>query len=189
MLQSAFQLVALRRLPWSRFHYARWQAWLAIALIATLMGFDPGLRVELFGTQSVPAPAWGVAMAYSWVCSLASVWIGVGFLRWWMQRGGRWDGQGDLFNLLVAAELVMNMLLSGWAAASMPMAWTVPMALYALWVICNALSGAIPQASRAYSLGGLLLATMLQLCACVLVWAVTKMLLSVPGLVVLPGLT
>lgn len=180
MLQSALQLVALRRLSWSCFQFPRWQAWLMVAFLATLAGLNPDMRVELFGTQDVTVLAWGVVMAYTWTVSLLTALIGIGFLEWWMQRGGRWDQQGELFNLLVAARLVMDLLLfCGWAAEIPPLGM-LPVQLYALWVLCHALSGVIPKASRAYCLGGLLLAEILQLSVGFRLWGLTKIAVSVP---------
>ncbi|MDO4905952.1 MAG: hypothetical protein Q4A16_10505 [Lautropia sp.] len=36
--------------------------------------------------------------------------IGVGVVRWWARRGSRWDGEGDIFNLLAAAWFVPDTL-------------------------------------------------------------------------------
>ncbi len=44
----------------------------------------------------------------------------VGINTWWLKRGGRWDGQGDLFNLLVASWLVANMLGAGLVTLGIP---------------------------------------------------------------------
>ena len=154
MLSSAFHLFSLRELPWSRFHFPRWQALLGLALIAVLAGFDPVLRAAFPGMAHMPALSFGMAVASSALCILVCTSIIVGFLRWWMQRGGRWDGQGDLFNLFVASGLVANILSAGLIAVGMPILTMLPLWLYAFWVSGNALSGAIPKASLAYSIGG-----------------------------------
>lgn len=97
----------------------------------------------------------GIMLASS-ALTLVIVWpTFLAFLRWWMKRGGRWDGRGDMFNLLVASTLVVNILCMGLFAIGMPVVLAVVPWLYSIWVTGNALSGAIPKASLAYSIGGL----------------------------------
>jgi hypothetical protein len=154
MLRSAFNLFFLRGLSWSSFNFPRWQALLAITLIGILVGFYPDLT-------GMPAKSFGITVPFSLLLVLVYFSISVGFLRWWMQRGGRWDGQGDMFNLVVAAGLVVNMLYMGLDAVGMPALLLLLLALYSIWVGGNALSAAIPKASLAYSIGGCVISSIL----------------------------
>lgn len=72
-----------------------------------------------------------------------------------MKRGGRWDGQGDLFNLVAASWLVADLLGIGLTAMGAPQLLTLLLWLYSVWVGANALSSAIPKASLGYSIGGI----------------------------------
>ncbi len=155
MLRSALNLFFLRELPWSSFSFPRWQTLLALALVGVAMGFAPSMRALLPDIAGMPALSLGIAVASSVLLTLICTPVIVGFLRWWMQRGGRWDGQGDMFNLLVASELMANILSAGLTLAGMPVLWMLPLLLYFAWVGGNALSGAIPKASLAYSTAGL----------------------------------
>lgn len=154
MLNSAFQLFTLRQLPWSRFNFPRWQALSGLALSGVLGGFDPSLRAEFPDRADMPSMSLGIAVAFSVLYTLVCTPIIVGFLRWWMQRDGRWDGQGEMFNLLVTSWLVAGMPLTGLIAVGIPTLLVLPLWLYSIWVGANALSGAIPKASLSYSMAG-----------------------------------
>lgn len=153
MLSSALSLFLLRGLPFARFAFPRWHSVLAITLIGLLTGLGP----TLFKEPGAPAlPLWaviGVSTLSEWVSFL----IGLGILHWWMKRGGRWDGRGDLFNLVAASWLIADTLVSGLVALGLPALLTLPLWLYSVWIGAVALSGGIPRASRGYSVGGIII--------------------------------
>lgn len=149
MIKSTLNLFILRELPWSDFNFPRWQAWAVIVAIGLLVGLDPAMRVDM------PMPLW-TAVLFGVLMLVASFPVLVIFLKWWMKRGGRWDGHGNLFNLIAASWLVADILGAGLVAFGVPMLLTLPLWLYSVWVSANALSGAIPKASLGYSIGGIL---------------------------------
>ena len=146
----AIKLFTLRERPWSDFNFPRWQAWAVIVAIGLLAGLDPAMRVNM------PMPLW-TAVLFGVLMLVASFPVLVICLKWWMKRGGRWNGDGNLFNLIAASSLVADILGSGLVALGVPMLLTLPLWLYSVWVNANALSGAIPNASLGYSIGGILL--------------------------------
>jgi len=148
--KTAFNLFVLRELPWSAFDFPRWQSVLLITVIGLLMGLDPFMQV------SMPAPL-VVLLLFGMMIAWTGLMPVVAFLKWWMRRGTRWDGQGNLFNLVVASCSVANILGAGLLAVGVPMLLTLPLWLYSIWVIANALNGAIPKASLRYSIGGIVL--------------------------------
>lgn len=151
MLSSALSLFLLRELPFDRFAFPRWQSVLAITMIGILAGLDPGLTA---GTSEMPGlPLW-LAIPFSVLIVWAAFLVILAVLKWWMKRGGRWDGQGDLFNLLAASWLVADALGTGVTALGAPPLLTLPLWLYSVWVGANALSGAIPKVSLGYAIGG-----------------------------------
>jgi len=154
MIPLSLTLFLLRRQPFERFAYPRWQAVLGLTLIGLLVGLDPQFRLD---TPEVPAaPLWlalGLGVGLVWLTAL----VLVAFLRWWMQRGQRWDGQGKLLHLLVAAWLITSVLGAGLVALGVPHLLVLPLYLYSIWVGGNALSGAIPKASLGYSIAGILI--------------------------------
>jgi len=157
ILSPAISLFILRELPFARFDFQRWQSLLAISLIGVLIGLDPSLRAVPPDMPDVPVPplwlAIGVGLVAVWVSFLLILLV----LRWWLKRAERWDGQGDLFDLLAASWLVASVLGAVAVAAGVPPLLTLPLYLYAIWVGANALSGAIPKASLGYCIAGILI--------------------------------
>ena len=101
MVNSAFQLFLLRRQPFLQFNFPRGKSVPTISLICALGVRHPNLRAA---PPDVPIlPLW-----FAVATSLVMVWLTflviVAVLRWWMMHGGRWDGQGDLFNFVAAAS-------------------------------------------------------------------------------------
>lgn len=133
----AFSLFLLRELPFSRFDFPRWQSVLAISLIGLLVGLDPSLRTV--PPEAPVPPLWlalGLGLATTWAAFL----IIVAVLRWWMKRGQRWDGKGNLFNLVAASWLVADVLGAGLTVLGVPGVLTLPLWLYSVWVGVNGLS-------------------------------------------------
>lgn len=156
MLNSALYLFILRERPFSHFNFPRWQAFLAISLIGVLAGLDPALRAPPAGVLApVPGGALWTAVLVGTFLTWGGFLISCAVLHWWMRRGGRWDGQGDLFNLVAASWLVPDVLGTGLVALGVPSLLTLPLWLFSIWVAANALSGAIPRASLGYCIGGI----------------------------------
>lgn len=154
MISSALSLFLLRELPFTHFDFPRWQSVLAITLIGVLVGLDPALRA---GMPELPGPPLWLAIPMMVLVAWASFLVILAVLKWWMKRGQRWDGQGNLFNLVAASWLVADVLGAGLTALGVPALLTLPLWLYSVWVGGNALSGAIPKASLGYSIGGILI--------------------------------
>lgn len=153
MMSAALSLFMLRKLPFSRFKFAGWQTVLAITLIGVLAGLDPNLRyAEGFADLSL----WiSIAMTVFGVWAFFLVTCAV--LRWWLKRGGRWDGQGNLLNLLAAASLVTDVLGASFTLLGIPMLLSLPLWLYSVWIAGKALSCCIPRASLGYCIGGIVI--------------------------------
>jgi len=151
VLATAFPLFILKQRTFACFTFPRWQSVLAITFIGVLMGLDPAARAGIPGMS----PPMAILMA------VLTIWVTlpviVGINKWWLRRGGRWDGQGDLFNLLAASWLVVNMLGAGLVTLGMPPLFTLPLWLYSIWISANTLSGAIPKVSRGYAIQGIVL--------------------------------
>lgn len=175
MIPSAFSLFILRRLPFEQFTFSRWSSVAAITWIGLLVALDPAMH-------STPPEAPAIPKWLTIALAVLSVWaaflIIVAMLRWWMKRGGRWDGQGDLFNLVAASWLVADTLGAGLSALGVPSMWTLPLWLYSVWVGANALSGAIPQASLRYSIAGILIGLIPAMVVSGVVFASAGMLMS-----------
>lgn len=180
MITPAFSLFLLRELPFARFDFPRWQAVLAVTLIGILAGLDPGLRA---GTPEMPGmPVW-LSIPFMVLSVWAAFLVIVAVLRWWLKRGQRWDGQGDLFNLVAASWLVADVLGAGLTALGVPYLLTLPLWLYSVWVGGNALSGAIPKASLGYSIGGILIGLIPAMLVSFVLFAVLGVVMAMLGLV------
>lgn len=155
MVGAALQLFFLRQLSFSHFDFPRWQAVLEITALGILAGFDPGLRAPPAEIPSLP-------IGFIIPANLLGVWaaflIFLGILRPWLRRGGRWDGHGDLFNLVATSWLVADLLVIGLTNLDVPMPFVLPLWLYSFWVSGHALASAIPGASLRYCVAGILLA-------------------------------
>lgn len=183
MLQSAFSLFLLRELPFSRFDFPRWQSVLAVTLIGVLIGLDPKLWPE----SDMPAvPLW-LTLALTIVTTWVGFLIILAVLRGWMKRGQRWDGQGNLFNLVAASWLVPDALGAGLAAVGVPGLLTLPLWLYSVWVGANALSGAIPKASLGYSIAGIVIGLIPAILASAVVFGLFGIALAMLGFAPPPG--
>lgn len=183
MFQTAFPLFRLRELPFSRFDFPRWQSLLAIWLIGLLIGLDPSLRAA---PPDMPAPPLWLAVIMGLLTTWMALVIIVTVLRWWMKRGGRWDGQGDLLNLVAASWLVADTLGAGLVALGVPSLFTLPLWLYSVWVGANALAGAIPKAGLGYSIGGIVVSFIPAMLAAMVAFAVLSIVLAMLGVVAPP---
>ncbi len=183
MLSPALSLFLLRELPFPHFDFPRWQAVLAVTLIGVLAGLDPALRAE---TPEMPGlPLW-LAIPFMALTVWAAFLIILAMLKWWMKRDGRWDGQGDLFNLVAASWLVADTLGTGLTALGLPGLLTLPLWVYSVWVGGNALSGAIPKASLGYSIGGIVLSLVPAMLVTGLLFAVLGIVLAMLGVATPP---
>lgn len=183
LLSVAIELFFLRRPLFDRFAIRRWQSALAITLIGLLAGLDPNTRSA---QSDMPAmPLWlviPVAVVSIWAAFL----VIVGVLRWWMKRDARWNGQGDLFNLVAASWLVANVFGVGMVALGVPPLLTLPLWLYSVWVGGNALSGAIPRASLGYSIGGIAIGLIPAMLASGIVFALGGIVMAALGVAPAP---
>lgn len=183
MLSLGFSIFILRRSPFSHFDFPRWQSVLIISLIGLLIGLDPSFRAA---PPDMPVPPLWLAVSMGVVTTWVAFLIIVGVLRCWMKRGDRWDGQGDLFNLVAASWLVADTLGAGLTALGIPPLFTLPLWLYSVWVGANALSGAIPKASLGYSIGGIVIGLILAMLAAGVLFAALGIVLAMLGVVPRP---
>lgn len=161
IVSSAFLAFIQCEQPISNFSFPRWQSVLAITLLGVLTGLDPRMTAPQPGVPETavmsPALAIGFAVVLIWVCLP----IGVGVVRWWVKRGGRWDGQGDLFNLIAAACLLPDALAAVLVMLGVPAVLSMVVWLYSVWVAAHALNSAIPRVSLGYAVAGVLLSVVL----------------------------
>lgn len=123
-----------------------WQSILVVTLIGICQGLVPA-------DQPVPLPvrlAVGLAMVWTAFPLMTCL------LKRWLKRGGRWSGQGRLFNLLAAAS-VIDIGGGVLAVLGVPVLLTLPLALYSIWIAGEAIQGAIPNASLGYAIAGIVL--------------------------------
>lgn len=146
------KIALLQKVNFSHADFPRWQMVLAISLIGMLVGLDPNAHAAT--PRLSAAPLWASVLT-GWVVTWIGFFVIVGVLHWWMKRGGRWDGRGDLLNLVAASWLVANTLGAGLSALGAPALFTLPLWLYSVWVGAHALSCAIPKASIGYSIFGI----------------------------------
>lgn len=157
ILSSGLSALALRDQPFSHFAFPRWQSVAAITLLGVLIGLDPQMTAPQPGLPPDAVMSLGMAIAVSVVMIWACFLIGYGVMRWWVRRGGRWDGEGDLFNLVAASWFVPDALAAVLTILGVPMLMVSVLWLYSIWVAGNALEGAIPKVSLGYAIGGIVI--------------------------------
>lgn len=147
MLKIILDLVRLNSHPLADFEWPFWQSAVLLLIIAVVTGFDP-VTAAMFSS-----PVWAIVMSIAMMA--ISFPVLVAFMRWWLKRDGRWNGQGALFNLVVAASAI-DVLGAGLTALGVPPLFTLPIFLYSIWIGANALAGACNVSLR-YALGGVVL--------------------------------
>ncbi|GIZ54128.1 hypothetical protein [Noviherbaspirillum aridicola] len=152
MLMPALRLFALRGISFDEYRFPRWQSAVAILVLGIVIGLDPSLRTPRPGVLPMP---FAVALAYGVVSTAAGFLIVVTVLKWWLRRGQRWDGNGDLVNLSAASWLVPDLLIAGLTTMGVPGLLTLPLWLYSAWVGANAIAGAIPRVTLGYAIAGI----------------------------------
>ena len=159
MISAALSLFLLRDLPLSAFEVPRRQTVGVLVVLGVLVGMSLASL-----TQDDGMPLMTIPQALLVGLGLNALLYGLvhGVLRWWLMRDGRWDGSGPLFNLLLAAGLVPNVLSALLESLELPAGIAQPLglvlAVYGLWVVTRAIACAIPDAPPRYSLAGVALA-------------------------------
>ncbi len=160
MISAALSLFLLRDLPLSAFEVPRRQTVGVLVVLGVLVGMSLASL-----TQDDGMPLMTIPQALLVGLGLNALLYGLvhGVLRWWLMRDGRWDGRGPLFNLLLAAGLVPNVLSALLESLELPAGIAQPLglvlAVYGLWVVTRAIACAIPDAPPRYSLAGVALAS------------------------------
>lgn len=141
IIKLAFGLARLKGYAITDYHFPFWQSALLLTVIGLSSGLDPSLGVAM--PWSFPA---ALALWWSWAAVLYLL------MRWWLKRGGRWNGEGPLFNLLVAA-CGINIVWGILAYLGLPPLLFLPLFLYTFWVMGNALEQATG-VSLGYAIAG-----------------------------------
>lgn len=169
LIKLAFDLARLKGRPIVDYHFAFWQS----ALLLTFIGLSAGLDHSM----GVPMP-WsflaGLALWWSWFAVLLPL------MRWWLKRGGRWNGEGPLFNLLVAA-CGIDILWGVLVYVGLPPMVLLPLWLYSFWVMGNALEHATG-VGLGYAIGGQVLILMIYILLLSLLIGLTVAGLTLAGL-------
>lgn len=146
MLKDIFDLLLLRGKPIAQYSYPLWKTGLLLTLIGAAQGLDPQM-----GAPNMPkGMVAGISMV--WAVYPVVTW----FLYWWLERGERWNGEGNLFALVVLASAI-DILYPLGSQLGLPIV-SIALFVYSLVVIVFALSKGVG-VSRGYALAGVLLAT------------------------------
>ena len=154
MISASLSLFLLRDLPLSAYDVPRWQTVGVLAVLGVLVGMSLASL-----TQDDGMPLMTIPQALLVGLGLNALLYGLvhGVLRWWLMRDGRWDGRGPLFNLLLAAGLVPNVLSALLESLELPAGIAQPLGL--VLAVTRAIACAIPDAPPRYSLAGVALAS------------------------------
>jgi hypothetical protein len=156
IIKPAIFLFLLTPQKLTLFNFPRWQSLLVLGLCGLQ---EAGTADEILWFRYL-------LVVVSW-CSFALM---ISFFKWWLRRGSRWDGQGPLFNLLVASWLVGDSLDCLLTYLDVPWEWIIPLNLYSVLVSCKAIAGVIPQATLRYIVTGCLLSVLVAILPIVLLY-------------------
>lgn len=146
MLKAIFDLLLLRGQPIAHYNYPLWQTGLLLTLLGVAQGLDPqmGASGRLAGIVAGIVMVWAIYPVVTW------------FLYWWLERGNRWNGEGNLFALIVLASAI-DLLSPLGRVLGLPVL-SIVLFIASLIVIVIAISRGLG-VSRGYALAGVLLAT------------------------------
>lgn len=135
----------LREVSASDFSYPVAAACVLLAAQGVITGLDP----QMGGVPLLNRMIFGL------VTTAAVFAIITFFMRWWLKRGQRWNGDGPLFRLIVAASAI-DLFTGGLTALGVPGLFILPLFLYSIWVAAQAMGSAFGVSLR-YSIAGILL--------------------------------
>jgi len=165
MLRAAWRAFVLKPLPMQGYDYSPVYSVLAVSLTAFLSAVnETQAGLEAAAQRGVPAAALAEhasLLPYFTATELAASW-GATLMIWlvmygWLRVGGRWNGEGSLFNLIAASSIVIEVIAIALTALGLPAKVVLVLLLYSVWVLANAVAGAMPQVARKYALVGALL--------------------------------
>jgi len=162
MFSAALDLFLLCKLPFAQFTFSRTLSALAITILSCLFMFTPSMQKHMTDPKMGAQVVVVLLIVSGWIDFIVQLVI----TKWWMKRGHRWDGQGDLFNLILASELLasclsrpLSIMIEQQSEAYSPLLFfVVSLFFYSVVVKANALSGAIPKATLSYSFAGVVIA-------------------------------
>lgn len=155
LITASVKLAMLRELSFDNYAFPRWQSVAGIMLVAVLSGL--GQNPEAAAQAHITLPPQWFTVIMGLLITWALILPAVSVLGWWMKRDGRWDGQGDMFNLLASSWFLINLVSAVANLVGAPAFIGTALLLYSLWVSGNALSGAIPKSTLSYSISGLII--------------------------------
>ncbi|WP_417581487.1 hypothetical protein [Nitrincola sp.] len=126
----ALDLARLRGHPIKDYTFPFWQAVILLTFIGISYGLDPSIGIPL-----IYAIILGVLIYWSWY------WVCNFVISWWLKRSKLWDGRGALSRVIIASWGI-DILLPFLGLMGIPGLLLIPLWLYTLWVMVNAISHA-----------------------------------------------
>lgn len=155
LITASVKLAMLRELSFDNYAFPRWQSVAGIMLVAVLSGL--GQNPEAAAQAHITLPPQWFTVTMGLLITWALILPAVAVLGWWMKRDERWDGKGDMFNLLASSWFLINLVSAVANLVGAPAFIGTALLLYSLWVTGNALSSAIPKSTLSYSISGLII--------------------------------
>lgn len=149
LVADILDLLRLRVQPLAHYRYPGWQP----ALLITLLGVFAASAADVLQAPIAGKIVYFVCLNWLEMALMAR------FFGWWLQQGGRWNGEGALWQLIAACQGVqlLQPLLS-WLPEDLEMPLSLALAAFSLVILINALATAT-QVARSHVIGGVLLFT------------------------------
>ncbi len=149
LVTDLLDLLRLRVQPLAHYRYPWWQP----ALLITLLGVFAASTAEFMVAPALARIAYFVCLNWFELLLMTH------FFHWWMQLGGRWNGEGSLLQLMAVCQgvQILEPLLT-WLPDPVAVSASLLLAGYSIVMLVHALAAAT-HVARSHVMGGILLFT------------------------------
>lgn len=157
MIKTAIHLFFLRKSDFYAVNSKPIISILSIVVIGILTEINPRNPVQKISTNPSFITYITDTLIHGVLPTLTAFITIAALLGYWLRRGKRWNGEGNLLGLIAASWLIPDSIIAILVALGISQLLIIPLYIYSIIVGVYSLSNAIPQASRAYCLAGIIL--------------------------------
>jgi len=157
MIKTAIHLFFLRKSDFYTINSKSTISILSIVIIGILTGINPYNPIQKTSGNPLFIAHITNTLVHGVIPTLTAFITITTLLGYWLRRGNRWNGEGNLLGLIAASWLIPDSMIAILVALGISQLLIIPLYIYSIIVGVFSLSNAIPKASRAYCLAGIIL--------------------------------